>query len=97
MRVEILDTEAEPSSTTSRACRPHLWHTGVANTFVDATDSVQEQFGTDVTQVPREIGFCAHTILNRTVRKCDMLQDDRFVTILWLPQRRPSVSTPALL
>jgi signal transduction histidine kinase len=39
----------------------------------------KSNFGTDVDQLPRDIGFCAHTILDRTVMEVpDMLEDDRF-------------------
>ncbi len=80
-RFEILDTEAEAEFDDFTRLAARICGTPVAQiTFVDRDRQwFKSNFGTDVSQLPREIGFCAHTILNSTVMEVpDMLQDDRF-------------------
>lgn len=80
-RYDILDTgtEAEFDDFTRLAAR--ICGTPVAQiTFVDRDRQwFKSNFGTDITEVPRDIGFCAHTILQTSVMEVpDMLRDDRF-------------------
>jgi signal transduction histidine kinase len=80
-RYDILDTEAEAEFDDFTRLAARICGTPVAQiTFVDRDRQwFKSNFGTDVTEVPREIGFCAHTILNNTVMEVpDMLADDRF-------------------
>jgi two-component system NtrC family sensor kinase len=80
-RFEILDTEAEAEFDDFTRLAARICGTPVAQiTFVDRDRQwFKSNFGTDVNQLPREIGFCAHTILNSTVMEVpDMLHDDRF-------------------
>jgi len=80
-RFEILDTEAEAEFDDFTRLAARICGTPVAQiTFVDRDRQwFKSNFGTEVDQLPREVGFCAHTILNRTVMEVpDMLKDDRF-------------------
>jgi signal transduction histidine kinase len=80
-RFDILDTEAEAEFDDFTRLAARICGTPVAQiTFVDRDRQwFKSNFGTDVAEMPREIGFCAHTILNSTVMEIpDMLQDDRF-------------------
>ncbi len=80
-RFDILDTEAEAEFDDFTRLAARICGTPVAQiTFVDRDRQwFKSNFGIDITEIPREIGFCAHTILNTTLMEVpDMLADERF-------------------
>ena len=81
-RFEILDTGAEAEFDDFTRLAARICGTPIAQiTFVDKDRLwYKSNFGVDIKEVPRDIGFCAHTILGRDVFEVpDASQDDRFV------------------
>jgi signal transduction histidine kinase len=82
-RYEILDSGAEAEFDDFTRLAARICGTPVAQiTFVDADRLwYKSSFGVDMDEVPREIGFCAHTILGMDIFEVpDTIQDERFRT-----------------
>ncbi len=81
-RYDILDTGAEAEFDDFTRLAARICGTPVAQiTFVDSDRQwFKSNFGVDVPEMPRAIGFCAHTILGTEVLEVpNMLEDERFV------------------
>jgi signal transduction histidine kinase len=81
-RFEILDTGAEAEFDDFTRLAARICGTPVAQiTFVDKDRLwYKSNFGVDIQEVPREIGFCAHTILGADIFEVpDTSTDDRFL------------------
>lgn len=81
-RYEILDTGAEAEFDDFTRLAARICGTPVAQiTFVDRDRQwYKSNFGVDMDELPRAVGFCAHTILESTIMEVpDTLEDQRFV------------------
>ncbi|GMV22449.1 MAG: hypothetical protein AMXMBFR57_23980 [Acidimicrobiia bacterium] len=80
-RYDILDSGAEAEFDDFTRLAARICGTPVAQiTFVDRDRQwFKSNFGVDIPEIPRAIGFCSHTILGSDVLEVpDMLQDERF-------------------
>ena len=80
-RYEVLDTSAEGDIDDLTLLAAHICHAPIALvSLVDATRQwFKSKIGIDVTETPRAVAFCAHTILGKDVLIVpDALADDRF-------------------
>jgi len=80
-RYQILDTRSEPAFDDLAALASYVCGTPIA--LVSLVDSdrqwIKARVGLDVSETPRDVSFCAHTILaNDTMVVEDALADDRF-------------------
>ena len=80
-RYEVLDTSADGDIDDLTLLAAHICHAPIALvSLVDATRQwFKSKVGIDVTETPRAVAFCAHTILGKDVLIVpDALADDRF-------------------
>lgn len=81
LRYRVLDTDAESAYDDLTAIAAHICGTSTsAISFVDvARQWFKAKVGTDVTECPRELSFCAHAILQSAVMVIpDTHEDERF-------------------
>lgn len=98
LRYEILDTPDESAFNDFTHLAADICNTPIA--LISLVDDHRQWFksrlGLEVSETPRDISFCAHTIEGQDIFEVnDALQDPRFQNILWLPKGRTSVSMPA--
>ena len=83
LKLEVMDTAAEPEFDRLTALAARLLRTPVAllSFFDDRRQWVKSSIGTDLQEIPRELSFCAHMVSEpepQPMVVLDTLLDDRF-------------------